>query len=267
MQFPTIDPVALSFFGLDVHWYGLAYVAAFFSALWYLNHQTARYPGTLSKNQIDSLFLWGVLGVIVGGRLGYTLFYNPAYYFSHPLEIFHVWQGGMAYHGGLLGVVAAILLFARKENLSPFAISDKLAPGVCIGLFFGRIANFINGELYGRVTDVPWAMIFPYSDGLPRHPSQLYEAFFEGLILFLVLHFILRKRWRRGEVSGLFLFGYGSVRFMVEFVRQPDPMAHLQEGLFTFITMGQLLSLPMVIIGFILWFWSRKNKPVLPEAS
>lgn len=264
MQFPAIDPVAFSFFGLDVHWYGLAYVAAFFSALWYLNWQTTRYPGTLTRAMTDNLFMWGVLGVILGGRLGYTLFYNPGYYLSHPLEILHVWQGGMSYHGGLIGVVLAILLFARRERISPFAIADKLAPGACIGLFFGRIANFVNGELYGRLTDVPWAMVFPGGGPLPRHPSQLYEAFLEGIVLFTVLHLILRRRWRKGELSGLFLFGYGLARFSVEYVRQPDPMAHLHEGIFTVITMGQLLSLPMIVAGAIMWLWSRQHKPQKP---
>lgn len=262
LEFPAIDPVAFSLFGLDIHWYGLAYVAAFFSALYYLNWQTTRYPGKPDKAMVDNLFVWGVLGVILGGRLGYTLFYNPGYYLSHPVEIFHIWEGGMSYHGGLIGVVLAILLFARREHISPYAIADKLAPGVCIGLLFGRLANFINGELYGRVTDVPWGMVFPGGGPLPRHPSQLYEALLEGVVLFVVLHFILRKRWRKGEVSGLFLFGYGVSRFGVEFVRQPDPLAHLQEGIFTVVSMGQLLSLPMIVIGAAMWWWSRRQEVV-----
>lgn len=264
ISFPNIDPVAISIFGLDIHWYGLAYVAAFFAALWYLTWQSNRYPGSLNKNQIDSLFIWGVLGVILGGRLGYTLFYNPAFYLSHPLEILHVWEGGMSYHGGLIGVVVAILLFARQAGVSPFTIADKLAPGVCIGLLFGRLANFVNGELYGRVTDVPWAIVFPTGGPLPRHPSQLYEGLLEGLLLFILLHLILQRRWRKGEISGLFLFGYGFVRFMVEYVRQPDPLAHLQEGIFTVITMGQLLSLPMMLIGAAMWLWSRGNETQKP---
>lgn len=264
IPFPQIDPVAFSLFGLQVHWYGLAYVAAFFAAMLYLTWQARRYPGPLTKEQIDNLFMWGVLGVIIGGRLGYTLFYNPGFYLSNPAQILHVWEGGMSYHGGLIGVIISILWFARKERISPFDISDRLAPGACLGLLFGRLANFINGELYGRVTDVPWGIVFPGAGPLPRHPSQLYEGFLEGVVLFLVLHFILRRRLRKGETSGLFLLGYGIARFSVEYVRQPDPLAHLQEGIFTVITMGQLLSVPMVIAGGIMLWWSRGHKPVKP---
>ncbi len=259
LAFPNIDPVAFSIAQVDVHWYGIAYIAAFFSAMQYLAWQNKRYPSPLTKDHLDNLFIWLVLGVIIGGRLGYTLFYNPSFYFANPVEIFKTWQGGMSYHGGMLGVILAMAVFARSHNVSLFTISDRLAPGVCIGLFLGRIANFINGELYGRVTDVPWAVAFPAGGYLPRHPSQLYEAFLEGVLLFVILHLVISKRLKKGEVSGLFLIGYGLSRFGIEFVRQPDNITHLHEGIFTSITMGQLLSLPMVIVGMLIWNWSRKN--------
>lgn len=265
LPFPAVDPVAFSLFGLDVRWYGLAYIAGFFCALAYGKWQVRRYPSLVTAEHMDGLFTWGVLGAILGGRLGYTLFYNPQYYLHNPVEIFYTWQGGMSYHGGMLGVIVAILLFARFLRLDPFAFADRIAPAVCLGLLFGRLANFINGELYGRITDVPWAIAFPSGGLLPRHPSQLYEGLLEGVVLFAVLHFILTKRHRRGEVTGLFLLGYGAVRVFVEFFRQPDDLMHLKEGVFTLITMGQLLSVPMIIAGGIMWWWSRKQNIQHPQ--
>jgi len=265
LPFPLIDPIAFSLFGLDVRWYGLAYIAGFFAVLAYGKWQVRRYPSHLSADHMDGLFTWAILGAILGGRLGYTLFYNPAYYLQNPVEILYTWQGGMSYHGGMLGVIGAILLFARSRRLDPYAFADRIAPAVCFGLLFGRLANFINGELYGRVTDVAWAVAFPAGGLLPRHPSQLYEGLLEGVVLFAVLHVVLTKRLRRGEVSGLFLLGYGCVRVFVEFFRQPDDLMHLKEGVFTLITMGQLLSLPMIVAGTLMWWWSRTQHTYRPQ--
>lgn len=262
LPFPQVDPIAFSLFGLDVRWYGLAYIAGFFFVLTYGKWQTRRYPSNVTADHMDGLFTWGILGAILGGRLGYTLFYNPGYYLANPADIIKTWQGGMSYHGGMLGVIIAILLFAKLRKINPFDLSDRIAPGVCIGLLLGRLANFINDELYGRVTDVAWAIAFPAGGYMPRHPSQLYEGLLEGIILFTVLHFTLHKRLRRGEVTGLFLLGYGFVRIFVEFFRQPDDIAHLHEGIFRIITMGQLLSIPMVLVGAAMWWWSRSNAVV-----
>lgn len=264
LRYPVIDPVAFSVFGFDVHWYGLAYIIGFFAVLSYAKWQTRRYPSNVTAEHMDGLFTWAIIGAILGGRLGYTLFYNPGYYLSHPAEILQTWHGGMSYHGGMLGVIIAIIGYAAYRKVDPWAFSDRMAPAVCVGLLLGRLANFINGELYGRVTDVPWAIAFPAGGLLPRHPSQLYEGLLEGIILMLVLHCILHKRLRRGEVTGLFLLGYGCVRIFIEFFRQPDDLQHLHEGIFTIITMGQLLSLPMVIAGALMWFWSRQNKTIKP---
>ncbi len=264
LAFPMFDPVAFSVFGLDVRWYGLAYIAGFFAVLAYAKWQTRRYPSSVTAEHMDGLFTWAILGAIIGGRLGYTLFYNPGYYLSNPAEILQTWHGGMSYHGGMLGVIIAIIGYAAFRKVDPFALSDRMAPAVCLGLLFGRFANFINGELYGRTTDVAWAIAFPAGGLLPRHPSQLYEGLLEGVILFTVLHLTLRCRLRRGEVTGLFLLGYGAVRIFIEFFRQPDDLMHLKEGLFTVITMGQLLSIPMVVAGGIMWWWSRSNKVVKP---
>jgi phosphatidylglycerol:prolipoprotein diacylglycerol transferase len=266
ITYPHIDPVALriTFGGLDlpVYWYGIAYVCAFFAGLYYIKWAFRRYPvsGVEKSTELaDDIFMWIILGVILGGRLGYTLFYNFGYFSDNPLEIFKTWQGGMSYHGGMLGVFIAMFLFAKKRGIHFFDVADRLAPGVCIGLLLGRIANFVNGELYGRVADVPWAMVFPSGGDMPRHPSQLYEAGLEGILLFMILHFVLLKRYRLGEVSGLFMIGYGLSRITVEFFRQPDDLEHLQQGIFTVITMGQLLSIPMVLFGLGLLYWSKKR--------
>lgn len=268
ITYPNIDPVAITVGPImgnsfPVYWYGIAYVSAFFAGLYYLKWAFNKHPVSnkiASANTIaDDIFIWIVLGIILGGRLGYTLFYNFSYFADNPMDIFKTWQGGMSYHGGMLGVFIAILLFAWKRKIYFFQISDRLAPGVCIGLFFGRIANFINGELYGRVTDVPWAMVFPTGGELARHPSQLYEAGLEGILLFAILHFAFFKRYRMYEVSGLFMIGYGLSRIIVEFFRQPDDLDHLKEGIFTFITMGQLLSIPMVLFGMLLIWGSIKH--------
>jgi len=248
MIYPQIDPVALSLGPLQIHWYGLMYLLGFVGA-WLLGRARAERYGWTAE-QVEDLLFYGAIGVIVGGRLGYSLFYDLAANLEHPLNVLKVWQGGMSFHGGLLGVLAAFWLFARKTGKSYFAISDFIAPMVPIGLFFGRIGNFINAELWGKVSDVPWAMVFPNGGPLARHPSMLYEAALEGLVLFLILWFYSSKPKPIGAVSGLFLLGYGVFRFMVEFVRIPDQ----QYGYLAldWLTMGQILSLPMIILGTII---------------
>jgi phosphatidylglycerol:prolipoprotein diacylglycerol transferase len=245
MIYPTIDPVALSLGPIQIHWYGLMYLLGFSGAWWLGRLRAERFGWTAVE--VEDLLFYGAIGVIVGGRLGYSLFYDLPALIDNPLNLFKVWQGGMSFHGGLLGVVIAFGFFARATGKSYFSISDFIVPMVPVGLFFGRIGNFINGELWGKVSDVPWAMIFPNAGPLARHPSQLYEAMLEGVLLFLILWIYSAKPKPPGAVSGLFLLGYGFFRFVVEFVRVPDQ----QYGylLLDLITMGQILSLPMIVIG------------------
>ena len=268
MSYPQIDPIAFHIFGIAVYWYGVAYLAAFFAGHQYLKYRSKKFTADgLGADQAEDVFMWIVLGIILGGRLGYVLFYNPAYFFEHPTAILQMWNGGMSFHGGFAGVLIASLLFCRKHNIHFFDLMDRVAPGVCFGLFFGRIANFINGELYGRVTDVPWAMVFPTGGPLTRHPSQLYEAALEGIVLFLILHFSAKTKLVRYRTSGLFLIGYGSFRSFVEFFRQGDNIPHLQEGIFTSISMGQILSLPMIAFGLYLIHLSRKDNAHVSNAN
>lgn len=245
MVYPTIDPVALSLGPLQIHWYGLMYLFGFVGA-WSLGRLRAERYGWTAE-QVEDLLFYGAIGVILGGRLGSVIFYDLPNTLAHPLNVLKIWQGGMSFHGGLLGVLAAFWFFARKTGKSFFAISDFIAPMVPIGLFFGRIGNFINGELWGKVSDVPWAMVFPHGGPLPRHPSQLYEAGLEGLVLFIILWFYSAKPKPVSAVSGLFLLGYGVFRSLVELVRIPDQ----QYGYFAYdwLTMGQILSLPMILLG------------------
>ena len=245
MIYPTIDPVALSLGPIQIHWYGLMYLLGFSGAWWLGRLRAERFGWTAVE--VEDLLFYGAIGVIVGGRLGYSLFYDFPALIDNPLNLFKVWQGGMSFHGGLLGVVVAFGFFARVTGKSYFSISDFIVPMVPVGLFFGRIGNFINGELWGKVSDVPWAMIFPNGGPLARHPSQLYEAILEGILLFVILWIYSAKPKPPGAVSGLFLLGYGFFRFMVEFVRIPDQ----QYGylLLDWITMGQILSLPMIVVG------------------
>ena len=245
MIYPTIDPVALSLGPIQIHWYGLMYLLGFSGAWWLGRLRAERFGWTAVE--VEDLLFYGAIGVIVGGRLGYSLFYDFPALIDNPLNLFKVWQGGMSFHGGLLGVVVAFGFFARATGKSYFSISDFIVPMVPVGLFFGRIGNFINGELWGKVSDVPWAMIFPNGGPLARHPSQLYEAILEGILLFVILWIYSAKPKPPGAVSGLFLLGYGFFRFMVEFVRVPDQ----QYGylLLDWITMGQILSLPMIVLG------------------
>lgn len=256
---PQFDPVAFSLGPLAVRWYGLMYLAAF-AQFWCLaRFRIASRPESgWTTEQLDDLLFYGALGVILGGRLGEVLFYAPAYYFAHPLEIFAVWKGGMSFHGGFCGVLAALLCWTFKYRRNWLDTADFVAPLVPLGLMAGRLGNFINGELWGRLADpaLPWAMVFPLVDTLPRHPSQLYHAALEGLALFLMLWFYSRSPRPRGAVSGLFLIGYGSFRFIVEYFREPD--AGIFGHSYT-ISMGQWLSLPMIGIGLLLLFLAHRK--------
>ncbi|OIR11764.1 prolipoprotein diacylglyceryl transferase [mine drainage metagenome] len=257
---PQFDPVAIHLGPFGIHWYGLMYLLGFVCFIWLGRKRlrTLDRPGWDEKFLDDMLF-YGVLGVVLGGRLGEVLFYNPGYYFSHPLKIFAVWEGGMSFHGGFLGVLAAMVLFARNRNIRWLALMDFIAPLVPPGLAFGRLGNFINGELWGRPTDVPWGMWFPNADKEPlsRHPSQLYEFALEGVALFALLWWFSRKPRPTGAVSGLFLIGYGGFRSICEFTRNPDDGIF---GLMTFgISMGQWLSLPMVIAGIAMMVWAHRR--------
>ncbi|MBS4096440.1 MAG: prolipoprotein diacylglyceryl transferase [Sulfuricella sp.] len=255
---PQFDPVAIHLGPLAVHWYGLMYLLAFglFLLLGRLRIQTQPWNGW-SVTQLDDMLFYGVLGVVLGGRLGEVLFYEPGYYFSHPLEILAVWKGGMSFHGGFLGVLVAMALFARKAGRPWLALMDFVAPLVPPGLAAGRLGNFINGELWGRPTDVTWGMVFPNADGVPRHPSQLYEFALEGVALFVLLWLFSRKERPIGAVSGVFLIGYGAFRFIGEFFRNPDNGIF---GLMTFnVSMGQWLSLPMILTGVALLRWAYRK--------
>jgi phosphatidylglycerol---prolipoprotein diacylglyceryl transferase len=251
--FPEIDPVAFSLGPLDVRWYALAYIAGILAAWRYVLYLTRLPPALVSPAQVEDMVTWGTLGVIVGGRLGQVLLWNPAYYFAHPLDILKVWEGGMAFHGGLVGVAIAICLYARRAGIPILALSDPIAAAVPIGLGLGRIANFVNGELWGRVTDVSWAVVFPRVDENPRHPSQLYEALGEGLLLFAVLYLLTRRenlRRRPGLVTGVFLVGYALARMIVEQFREPEALT----GALGATTWGQWLSLPMLAFGcYFVW--------------
>ena len=267
LPFPAIDPEIVSFGPFALRWYAMAYVAGLLLGWWVMARLADRPPApgedpVLNRAMVDDFLLWATLGVILGGRLGYVLFYDLARYLAEPTAILKVWQGGMSFHGGLLGVVIATVLFARKRRIPILAIGDLACLVAPIGLFFGRIANFINGELYGRPTDVPWAMVFPKDPAaLPRHPSQLYEAALEGLLLLLILAALARfaqARARRGLLTGTFLLGYGLLRSFAELFRQPD--AHIGFLAGTPTTMGQWLSVPLAVAGVIL-IWAALNRP------
>ncbi len=256
--YPQFNPVAIQLGPIAVHWYGLMYLLAFalFFGLgrWRIAHQ----PWTGWTNQmLDDALFFGVLGVVLGGRLGYIVFYKAGDYLAHPLNIFKIWEGGMSFHGGFLGVILAMAWFARSRKLRWLSVTDFIAPLVPLGLAAGRFGNFINGELWGRPTDVPWGMVFPYADALPRHPSQLYQLAGEGLTLFVILWIFAKKPRPVGAISAVFLMGYGTLRFLAEFTREPDSFLGLLDlGL----SMGQWLSLPMVVAGFIMYRWSQRVK-------
>ena len=258
IPFPAIDPVAVAIGPFVIRWYALAYIAGLLIGWRYCLVLADRPPRLIERRDIDDFLVWATLGVVLGGRIGYVLFYQPGYYLQHPIEALYLWHGGMSFHGGALGVTLAILLFTRARGLVVLAFSDVIAEAIPIGLFFGRIANFINGELFGRETDVPWAMAFPNGGPVPRHPSQLYEAVCEGLLLFLLLLLAEHRGARRrpGIVTGLFLVGYAVARMSGELFRQPDAqLGFLVLGT----TMGQLLSIPVLIAGILLIWWARRQ--------
>ncbi len=270
LTYPDIDPVAVAIGPLKVHWYGLMYLVGFAGG-WWLGRTRARRPNSgWTPQQVDDLLFYIVLGVVLGGRLGYVLFYSFPQFIEHPLTLFRIWEGGMSFHGGLLGVLVAMWIYGRRGGRSFFQLTDFIAPLVTIGLGAGRIGNFINGELWGKVTGLPWGMQLPcrwypgYCEGLaeaklspPVHPSQLYEALLEGLVLFLILWIYASRPRPTMAVSGLFLICYGIFRFGVELVRLPD--AHLGYLTLGWVTMGQVLSLPMIIAGAILFWLAHRN--------
>lgn len=256
IQHPQFDPVAISLGPLQVHWYGLMYLLAFAIA-WFLGrHRIKQGYLDITQKRFEDLLFYGIIGVVLGGRLGYVLFYQLSYYLRHPLEIFAVWDGGMSFHGGLIGVLLAILYFARQEGKTFFQIGDFVAPLIPLGLAVGRWGNFMNGELWGRPTNGNWGMIFPMADSLPRHPSQLYQMALEGILLFVVLWFYSKKPRPTTYVSAAFLMGYGICRFIAEFGREPD--SHL--GLLSLnLSMGQWLSIPMILAGIALFAFNTKR--------
>jgi phosphatidylglycerol:prolipoprotein diacylglycerol transferase len=261
IPYPVIDPVLIAIGPLAIRWYALAYIAGLVLGWRYCLWIAGQPPKVASREAVDDFLVWATLGVILGGRIGYVLFYKPEFYFENPSEIVAVWHGGMSFHGGTLGVLTALYIFCRRRKIEMLAFADIVACAVPIGLFFGRIANFINSELWGRVTDVPWAMVFPNGGPEPRHPSQLYEAGLEGIVLFVILHALMRAGARRrpGTIAGVFLIGYGVARIVVEFFRQPDEQLGFLIG---GATMGQLLSIPVLLFGAYLLWRARHTQPL-----
>jgi phosphatidylglycerol:prolipoprotein diacylglycerol transferase len=266
---PQFSPIALQIGPVAIHWYGLTYLVAFGLFMWLASLRVKQSPFAQTgwtRREVEDLLFYGVLGVVLGGRLGYVIFYKPGYYAANPLEIFAVWKGGMSFHGGLLGVIAAMALFARARGHRFLQVTDLIAPCVPTGLASGRIGNFINGELWGRAADptLPWAMVFPQSGTqIPRHPSPLYQFALEGLLLFVVLWIYARKPRRLGQVSGAFLVGYAVLRFTAEYFREPDSFLGLQA---LNLSMGQWLCVPMLIAGLALWTWGAKQPMPAAEA-
>lgn len=259
LAFPEIDPIALQIGPFAIRWYALAYILSLILGWQYVRLMARRGRFPLAPIEVDDLLVWATLAVVLGGRLGYVLFYRPGYYLHEPLEALAIWHGGMSFHGGLVGMIVAEALFARRRGHRFLTIADAIAPAIPVGLFFGRVANFINGELFGRTSEVPWAMVFPNGGPEPRHPSQIYEAGMEGLILFAVLYWLTHHTTaakRPGTLAGAFLIGYGVARIVAELFRQPDlHIGFLLAGS----TMGQLLSVPMLALG--LWLVVRARKP------
>jgi phosphatidylglycerol:prolipoprotein diacylglycerol transferase len=260
IMYPEINPIAFQVGPLAVHWYGLMYLVGFLGgwALLRLRLQGSTFPRGFTKDQLADIVFYCALGVILGGRIGYMLFYAWSDFVAHPLSIFQIWHGGMSFHGGLIGVIIALSLYARKMGKTFIDITDFIAPVAPIGLGAGRIGNFINGELWGHVSTVPWAMVFRDAGPLPRHPSQLYEFLLEGVVLFIILWTFSKKPRPRWAVSGLFLFFYGLFRFVIEFFREPDvQIGYIAWG---WLTKGQLLSLPMILAGILMFTWSYSRR-------
>ncbi|MCB1500688.1 MAG: prolipoprotein diacylglyceryl transferase [Bauldia sp.] len=273
IPFPTIDPVLVEVGPFAIRWYALAYIVGIFLGWWYAK-RLVRNPSIwgpagspMTPADIDDFVVWCAVGIILGGRIGYVLFYDFPLFAANPAEIFALWHGGMSFHGGFLGTVLAMVIFSRVRKIPTWSLIDVIAPSVTFGLFLGRLANFINGELYGRATDVPWAMVFPGGGPEPRHPSQLYEALLEGVVLFAVLRLLTNrfgKLQHPGFVSGAFATGYGLARTFVEFFREPDiQIGYLAGGL----TMGMILSIPMILAGIVLMVWASRRKPVASGAG
>ncbi len=258
IEYPNIDPVALSLGPITIYWYGLTYVGGLVFA-WWLGKQRARLPNSpIKESQIDDLIFYAALGIIVGGRVGYALFYGAGSLLDDPLRVFRIWEGGMAFHGGFLGVVIAMWFLCRNHKIEFGGLVDFIAPLAPVGLALGRLGNFINQELWGRPADVPWAMVFPNdASGLARHPSQLYQFAMEGVLLFIILYWYTRVPRPRWSAAGLFLFGYGVFRSTAEFFREPD--AHIGFDALGWITRGQLLSLPMIIAGAMIIIWAYRR--------
>ncbi len=256
IPYPNIDPEIIRIGPLSIRWYGLMYLIGFLCSYLILKKEIKRRRLIVEKDFLENLYFYLILGLLVGARLGYVLFYNLSYYLANPLEIFAIWHGGMSFHGGLLGVILSAWLFTKAKKFDFYTLTDMLVLTAPIGLALGRIGNFINGELYGRISDVPWAMIFPDGGPLPRHPSQLYEAALEGFLLFVILWFLRDKISRSGIISSLFLILYGVFRFFVEFFREPDPQIGYILG---FLTMGQVLCAVMIVGGFLLLTYRSKK--------
>ena len=261
IQYPDINPVALQIGPLKLHWYALMYLFGYFIGGSLLFKRIKKLQLSWTKSQLENLTLYVGIGCILGGRIGYVLFYDLPYYVSDPLNIFKIWQGGMSYHGGLIGVLISIGIYAKLHKRSYFSIADLIAPVIPIGLAAGRIGNFINGRLFGKITDVPWGMVFPDGGPYVRHPSQLYEFLTEGVLLFIILWVYSSKPRKPMKTSALFLIGYSVFRIFCEFFRQPDP----QIGYIAFgwLTMGQILCIPMILAGFVLIYLSRNKAPSL----
>lgn len=247
MKYVFINPIAFSFGSFEIHWYGIMYLIGFLCA-WLLGRYKATRPrSTWTTNEVDDLLTWIMIGLIIGGRIGYVIFYDFKSFLADPLELFRLWNGGMSFHGGLLGAIIAAIIWSYNNQLRWLSVLDFLAPLVPPGLFWGRIGNFINGELWGSTTDKAWGVIFPSGGPYPRHPTQLYEAFFEGFVLFIILWMYTLKPRQEGKASGWFIFLYGIFRFAIEFIRQPD--AHIGYIAFGWLTMGQVLCIPLIIVG------------------